>query len=143
MREHIPLQASQNRISWSYEPVTSITDISAPCRVADEDGRAGIDVRWHDSGARVPREERSEIELRNSAEFPRISSPFAEVHFILPCSHTKMTLLLRFEGVTLACSFFSYDILWQCTATDPIQVAGRYLDLGYHSVHAHFNCRWY
>ena len=30
VREQIPLHASQKRISWSYEPVTRITDIS--CR---------------------------------------------------------------------------------------------------------------
>ena len=28
VREQMPLHASQNRISWSYEPVTSITGIS-------------------------------------------------------------------------------------------------------------------
>lgn len=27
VREHIPLHASQNLISWSYEPVTRMTDI--------------------------------------------------------------------------------------------------------------------
>lgn len=28
VREQIPLQASQKRISWSYEPVTRMTDMS-------------------------------------------------------------------------------------------------------------------
>jgi len=28
VREQMPLQASQKRISWSYDPVTRITDIS-------------------------------------------------------------------------------------------------------------------
>ena len=34
VREQMPLQASQNRISWSYEPVTRMTDMS--WRVAGE-----------------------------------------------------------------------------------------------------------
>lgn len=29
VREQMPLQASQKRISWSYEPVTRMTDMSA------------------------------------------------------------------------------------------------------------------
>lgn len=41
VREHMPLQASQKRISWSYEPVTSMTDMS--CRaVAGATGWFGM-----------------------------------------------------------------------------------------------------
>lgn len=36
VREHMPLHASQKRISWSYEPVTRMTDMS--CRA----GGAGV-----------------------------------------------------------------------------------------------------
>lgn len=47
VREQIPLQASQKRISWSYEPVTSITDMSGTFLVELElKVGAGI-VRWH------------------------------------------------------------------------------------------------
>ena len=35
--EHIPLQASQKRISWSYEPVTRMTDMSVRAVVAAAD----------------------------------------------------------------------------------------------------------
>ena len=46
VREQIPLHASQKRISWSYEPVTRITDIS--CRAGvdfDDIACEGITVR--------------------------------------------------------------------------------------------------
>ena len=39
VREQMPLQASQKRISWSYEPVTRMTDMSA--RGAEDTG--GLD----------------------------------------------------------------------------------------------------
>lgn len=35
--EQIPLQASQKRISWSYEPVTRITDMSVRAAAAAAD----------------------------------------------------------------------------------------------------------
>ena len=35
--EQIPLHASQKRISWSYEPVTRMTDMSVLAAVAAED----------------------------------------------------------------------------------------------------------
>lgn len=47
--EHIPLHASQNRISWSYEPVTSITDMSWRDALDLEEVKlvgAGISARW-------------------------------------------------------------------------------------------------
>ncbi len=48
VREHMPLQASQKRISWSYEPVTRITDISLGVVATDfddDDDGGGITVR--------------------------------------------------------------------------------------------------
>jgi hypothetical protein len=41
VREQMPLQASQKRISWSYEPVTRITDMSGRAGAADLVDRIG------------------------------------------------------------------------------------------------------
>lgn len=52
VREHMPLQASQKRISWSYEPVTRMTDMSwrggaALVAAADWDGILdGLGAGW-------------------------------------------------------------------------------------------------
>ena len=40
VREQMPLHASQKRISWSYDPVTRMTDMSA--RGAED----GVDLEW-------------------------------------------------------------------------------------------------
>ena len=56
VREQMPLQASQKRISWSYEPVTRMTDMSAR-GAEDAEGLActGMAVRMERAGAHALR----------------------------------------------------------------------------------------
>lgn len=42
VREHMPLHASQNLISWSYEPVTRMTDMAGSNEARDTDLRLSL-----------------------------------------------------------------------------------------------------